>query len=194
LAAARQGPAIRCPCPSGRCTEIARGVPGIISVGNREEWPRELWGSQDWTDEEAFLAAREQERRTREEAARAVLGKELRNDVVLPPPGPRVAAGFSLFAKPRPRGRERMSAQSRAVDRLLAKHLGGASARSVCKRRGPQENRHWMRIVVRPPPRKVRAPGYRARNAWEGCWFFGGDARRSTHTCSFPPKPRSSRI
>ena len=27
------------------------GKPGIVSVGNRREWPPELWGSRDWEDE-----------------------------------------------------------------------------------------------------------------------------------------------
>jgi hypothetical protein len=30
-----------------------RGKPGIISVGNRHEWPTEFWGWRDWEAEEA---------------------------------------------------------------------------------------------------------------------------------------------
>jgi hypothetical protein len=65
-----------------------KGVPGIITVGNRREWPRETWGWKDWQDEEASEIAR---------------NPELNPTVAAPPPGPQIASGFSLFPKPRGR-------------------------------------------------------------------------------------------
>ena len=85
-----------------------RGKPGIISVGNRHEWPREFWGSRDWEDEDRLQAH---------------LGKELETSVVMPPPGPQLSSGFTLL--PKPSRREAASAHSRAVDRVIAKHVGG---------------------------------------------------------------------
>jgi hypothetical protein len=81
---------------------MARGKPGIISVGNRHEWPREFWGSEDWEAEDRLQAA---------------LGIEPGMPVVVPPPGPKSAV-TTLFPKP-PRRREVGSARSRAVDKLL---------------------------------------------------------------------------
>lgn len=80
-----------------------KGAPGIISVGNRHEWPREYWGSKDWADEERLQA-------------RLAVGQELGNSGVIPPPGPQPS--FGLFPKPTRRG---AGAQSRAVDKLLEK-------------------------------------------------------------------------
>jgi hypothetical protein len=85
-----------------------KGAPGIVTVGNRHEWPREFWGSRDWQDEERLQDQLQQ-------------GKEL-GSLVIPPPSPPVASGFTLF--PKPRKREAVSARSRAVDRLIEKHVG----------------------------------------------------------------------
>ena len=81
-----------------------KGAPGIISVGNRHEWPRECWGSRDWEDEERLQA-------------RLAVGQELGNSPVVPPPGP--VSSFSPLSKPRER--EVRGARSRAVDRLIQK-------------------------------------------------------------------------
>lgn len=83
---------------------MARGRPGIISIGNRHEWPREWWGSRDWEDEDRLQAK---------------LSKPLGESGVIPPPGPQPS--FSVFAKPR--GREAASFESRAVDGLIEKAL-----------------------------------------------------------------------
>jgi hypothetical protein len=78
-----------------------RGRPGILSVGNRHEWPREFWGSKDWANEDRLQAQ---------------LGSEPATSFVIPPPGPKSAV-TTLFPKPsRP---EAGGARSRAVDRLL---------------------------------------------------------------------------
>jgi hypothetical protein len=77
-----------------------RGAPGIISVGNRHEWPRSCWGSRDWEDEDRLQAQ---------------LGGSEASPVV-PPPGP-TSAVTTLFPKPPRRGVG--GAQSRAVDKLL---------------------------------------------------------------------------
>jgi hypothetical protein len=85
---------------------MARGVPGVVTCGDRREYPREAWGWKDWEDEERLQAQ---------------LGKEMGNTPVIPPPGPQSAV-TSLYVKPR--GRERRGVQSRAVDKLIEKHLG----------------------------------------------------------------------
>ena len=33
-----------------------KGMPGIITVGNRREWPRETWGWLDWQREDELQA------------------------------------------------------------------------------------------------------------------------------------------
>jgi hypothetical protein len=77
-----------------------RGKPGIISVGNRHEWPRSLWGWKDWQ-------AEEQAQRWAQPADPAP---------VVPEPLHTIAPGFGLYRTPsRPRGR------GREVDRLLEK-------------------------------------------------------------------------
>jgi hypothetical protein len=78
-----------------------KGVPGVITVGNRREWPSSAWGWKDWEDEERLQAR---------------LNNEIGKSVVTPPPGPEIASGFSLFAKPRGKSR---GARSDAVDKLL---------------------------------------------------------------------------
>jgi hypothetical protein len=77
-----------------------RGAPGIITVGNRHEWPREFWGSKDWEDEDRLQA----------QLGNTSLGAS----PIVPPPGPQ--SSFGLFAKPR---RARPDARAEAVDRLL---------------------------------------------------------------------------
>jgi hypothetical protein len=85
-----------------------RGVPGVVTVGRRSEYPRSTWGWRDWEDEERLQAQ---------------LGKEPAGaSVVVPPPGPQIASGFTLF--PKPNRREDAGARSRAVDRLIQKHVG----------------------------------------------------------------------
>jgi hypothetical protein len=79
---------------------MARGKPGIFSIGNRHEWPREFWGSKDWEDEE----------RLQSNPAEA-----LETWGVIPPPGPQVSPSFSLF----PRKRPARDARGRGVDKLL---------------------------------------------------------------------------
>lgn len=83
---------------------MARGKPGIVTVGDRHEWPREFWGSKDWEDEERLHANP---------------GRELEAWGVIPPPGPQPS--FGLFAKPR---RREANARSDAVDKLIEKALG----------------------------------------------------------------------
>jgi hypothetical protein len=78
---------------------MARGKPGILSVGNRHEWPREEWGWLDWQ---------------REEEAQRRLKSLSRPPVQQSPflcPG-----GFELNAKPT--GRD---ARGRGVDAMLKK-------------------------------------------------------------------------
>jgi hypothetical protein len=82
-----------------------KGVPGIISCGNRHEWPRSMWGWKDWQDEDRLQA-------------KLGMGVELGNSVVVPPPGPQSAMTTPFPPKPR-RRREAGGAQSRAVDKLL---------------------------------------------------------------------------
>jgi hypothetical protein len=81
-----------------------KGMPGIITVGNRREWARETWGWLDWQRED-------------EPQAKLSMGQGLGNSVVVPPSGPQ--SSFGLFPKPKPRGREFRGAQSRGVDKLL---------------------------------------------------------------------------
>jgi hypothetical protein len=76
-----------------------RGRPGIISVGNRHEWPTEFWGWRDWEDAERA------QRWARPAGAEPVIPEPLRT----------VPAGFRLYTKPS-RSRDRGQ-----VDRLLEK-------------------------------------------------------------------------
>jgi hypothetical protein len=110
-----------------------KGVPGIITVGNREEWPREYWGSKDWEDEEAYVAAQNPKRQERKDAARDRLSQELDNSVVIPPPGPQSAV-TTLFPKPRRAG---VDARAEAVDKLLEKHGVRPRQRRVSARNKP---------------------------------------------------------
>jgi hypothetical protein len=84
---------------------MPRGRPGIITVGDRREWPRECWGWKDWEDEERL---------------QATLGRDLGASPVIPPPGPQPS--FDPF--PKPRGREARGARSRAVEKLIEKYVG----------------------------------------------------------------------
>jgi hypothetical protein len=86
-----------------------KGMPGVVTCGDRRTYSREAWGWKDWQDEERLQDQLQ-------------LGKESGNSAVIPPPGPQVSSGFTLF--PKPRKREAASARSRAVDRLIEKHVG----------------------------------------------------------------------
>jgi hypothetical protein len=57
-----------------------------------------------------------------EAAAELTRNPDIDPTVAAPPPGPEIASGFSSF--PKQQGREVRNAQSRAVDKLLEKHLG----------------------------------------------------------------------
>jgi hypothetical protein len=83
-----------------------RGKPGIVTVGNRHEFPRSEWGSEDWL---------------REDELQAKLGKSLGDSVVTPPPGPSSTV-TTLF--PKRRRRAGTSAMSDAVDALVEKYVG----------------------------------------------------------------------
>ena len=68
---------------------------------------------------------------------------ELGKSAVIPPPGPPIASGFSLFPKPRAEGHD---ARSRAIDKLLERRL----KRAFCQ--VPLEPAHCRRLA--PPSRE----------------------------------------
>jgi hypothetical protein len=78
-----------------------KGKPGIISVGDRHEWPREEWGSRDWEEHEAAQR----------------LSEPLDVPPVVKPPH-LLPAGFELHPKKPSRDDER----SRTADRVLEQH------------------------------------------------------------------------
>ncbi|MBA2707501.1 MAG: hypothetical protein H0U59_06835 [Gemmatimonadaceae bacterium] len=81
-----------------------KGFPGIKTVGNRREYPSEVWGYEDWEAEERFQN-------------QLGTNREIGKSAVIPPPNPQIAAGFSLYTRPRAG-----NARSRGVDALLEQH------------------------------------------------------------------------
>lgn len=81
---------------------MKRGRPGVVSVGNRREFPREQWGWKDYEDEANMLAS----------LPKLDVKPVYQPDVLAPP-------GFTLFPERRPRH----DARSPYVTALL-KNLG----------------------------------------------------------------------
>jgi hypothetical protein len=73
---------------------------GIVSIGNRREWPVEFWGPRDHEAERLEMEA-------------------LRRPLPLAPGDPPPELKFSLFEPPILGG-----VRSRAIDELIAKHTG----------------------------------------------------------------------
>jgi hypothetical protein len=85
-----------------------RGKPGIITVGNRHEWPRSEWGHEDWVAEEAF---------------ERLYQRPMGDQVVIPPPAYELPRNFGgLYGNPKAES-DADARRRRDADRAL-KHWG----------------------------------------------------------------------